>query len=627
MSLVDKAIAATGSQFLIDEKANTKFVRKLDVEGTRIDRPTLKFLVQETTDTNAAYAHNLEFLYALSRNKVAAEFKSLDDCAAAIWTYLNTNRIKGYIFTREDNGIIYPWLVTKVGPDNSSYRHDTEARVEITAYASTVTSNKAIPYSIILDAYALRRIFDKLEIDYDEKWKHDKDSSYLLNVTAKEKVKVHDLFEELKIYKESPDLFDIYEKHLVRFKAFLPRYGQQFIVRGTADTQDTSGWYATTSSIDLSVDGSPGRCIMTTVPAACRIQSESDTIQGRRPGYGTARRRVSTVDRRYESNFLVNVDDLDISLTDLEIQDAQVNVKVYLNGNSVKDQDTEEPAPLHPVLDVFHLTHHSVFQVHAANMAPYKYKDNIKENLILPEEVKELSEMLVSTGDEDNEDVIENKSKATIIACIGDPGLGKTLMAEVISEECKKPLYKIQAAQLGMTHEELENNLAGILHRAEAWNCVLMIDEANAYIHKRGHDIRQNAIVGVFLRLLEYYKGTLILTTNHSDDHGGIDIDDAIISRCSAVFTFKLPTLQDASKIWKLQAKLLKVKLSFSLLEDLSHKFNLSGRSIRNLLRLTNRWATRKGISHGDLTIKHFETCARFIPTTQSEGKVSSPKI
>ena len=38
-----------------------------------------------------------------------------------------------------------------------------------------------------------------------------------------------------------------------------------------------------------------------------------------------------------------------------------------------------------------------------------------------------------------------------------------------------------------------------------------------------------NAVVGVFLRVLEYFNGLLFLTTNRIDD-----IDEAIVSRCIA---------------------------------------------------------------------------------------------
>ncbi len=53
-----------------------------------------------------------------------------------------------------------------------------------------------------------------------------------------------------------------------------------------------------------------------------------------------------------------------------------------------------------------------------------------------------------------------------------------------------------------------------------------------------------NAVVGVFLRVLEYFNGLLFLTTNRIDD-----IDEAIVSRCIALikFTRRMPPPAGAS--------------------------------------------------------------------------------
>ena len=45
-----------------------------------------------------------------------------------------------------------------------------------------------------------------------------------------------------------------------------------------------------------------------------------------------------------------------------------------------------------------------------------------------------------------------------------------------------------------------------------------------------------NAVVGVFLRVLEYFNGLLFLTTNRVDD-----IDEAIVSRCIALIRYHAP--------------------------------------------------------------------------------------
>ena len=41
-----------------------------------------------------------------------------------------------------------------------------------------------------------------------------------------------------------------------------------------------------------------------------------------------------------------------------------------------------------------------------------------------------------------------------------------------------------------------------------------LIDEADVYIKRRDDNMTMNAVVGVFLRVLEYFNGLLFLTTS-----------------------------------------------------------------------------------------------------------------
>ncbi|MBX9721098.1 MAG: hypothetical protein K2X81_06880, partial [Candidatus Obscuribacterales bacterium] len=58
-------------------------------------------------------------------------------------------------------------------------------------------------------------------------------------------------------------------------------------------------------------------------------------------------------------------------------------------------------------------------------------------------------------------------------------------------------------------------------------------------------DIVRNAMVGVFLRLLEYHQGVLFLTTNRVKN-----IDQAFYSRISIGLRFGEATVEKRAKIW-----------------------------------------------------------------------------
>jgi len=155
----------------------------------------------------------------------------------------------------------------------------------------------------------------------------------------------------------------------------------------------------------------------------------------------------------------------------------------------------------------------------------------------------------------------------------------------------QRPLYKVQSSQLGMSPIDVEKQLGEVLERAERWGAILLIDEADVYVHERGSDIRQNAIVGVFLRVLEYYRGVLFMTTNR-----GTLVDDAIISRLTARFIYTDPNESDRRELWKMLAKQNDIEISDKDIDYLAKNLSkTSGRDIKNLLKMAYVMALKKG--------------------------------
>ncbi|PYH43521.1 uncharacterized protein BP01DRAFT_402635, partial [Aspergillus saccharolyticus JOP 1030-1] len=112
-------------------------------------------------------------------------------------------------------------------------------------------------------------------------------------------------------------------------------------------------------------------------------------------------------------------------------------------------------------------------------------------------------------------DLVRDKGKGLIILLHGVPGVGKTSTAETVAEYYNKPLLPITCGDLGLTPRDVERNLENCFQMAQAWECVLLLDEADVFLAERSADnVDRNALVSVFLRVLEYYEGVLFLTTN-----------------------------------------------------------------------------------------------------------------
>ncbi|QRW10368.1 AAA family ATPase [Ceratobasidium sp. AG-Ba] len=173
------------------------------------------------------------------------------------------------------------------------------------------------------------------------------------------------------------------------------------------------------------------------------------------------------------------------------------------------------------------------------------------DQLVLKQDYKTMIKALVEThagrGDGFIKDLVQGKGAGMVMVLHGKPGTGKTLTAEAISEHLKCPLYIVSSGELGIQADQLERQLSDILEMAATWNAVVLIDEADVFLEARNtHDLQRNSLVSVFLRLLEYHTGVLILTTNRIQT-----FDTAFVSRFSIALNY--PDLDQTSRllIWK----------------------------------------------------------------------------
>ncbi|KAK3320261.1 P-loop containing nucleoside triphosphate hydrolase protein, partial [Cercophora scortea] len=151
-------------------------------------------------------------------------------------------------------------------------------------------------------------------------------------------------------------------------------------------------------------------------------------------------------------------------------------------------------------------------------------------------------------------DLVRAKGKGVIFLLHGVPGVGKTSTAGMLKHPCvaeanHRPLLPITC---GM---EVETRLEKDFRLAQVWNCVLLLDEADIFLAQRNeNDVKRNALVSVFVRVLEYYEGVLFLTTNRV----GV-FDEAFKSRIHMALYYPPLEWKYTKRIWdthlmKLQA-------------------------------------------------------------------------
>ncbi|KAI1406381.1 hypothetical protein F4819DRAFT_245501 [Hypoxylon fuscum] len=156
------------------------------------------------------------------------------------------------------------------------------------------------------------------------------------------------------------------------------------------------------------------------------------------------------------------------------------------------------------------------------------YKDIVRGLVASHFQKKTLERRYVDMSTEGpSQDLIQNKGRGLVVLLHGVPGVGKTATAEAVAMEYRKPLFVITCGDLGLTPSEVESSLSNVFRLAHLWDCVLLLDEADVFLAQRSKtDMKRNALVSVFLRVLEYYNGLLFLTTNRVGT-----IDEAFKSR------------------------------------------------------------------------------------------------
>jgi SpoVK/Ycf46/Vps4 family AAA+-type ATPase len=212
------------------------------------------------------------------------------------------------------------------------------------------------------------------------------------------------------------------------------------------------------------------------------------------------------------------------------------------------------------------------------------FRDDAYDMLVMDRDTKDMVFALVDNSVTGAKDFIDGKGGGCIFLLAGPPGGGKTLTAEAIAEKLQRPLHMVGVGELGTNVESLEENLRRILDIASAWNAVLLIDECDIFMESRtDNDIERNAMVGVFLRLLEYYDGVLFLTSNRAGN-----IDEAFYSRISMSLYYD-PLGVDARKtVWTNLLRVYDVKNID--VEQIAH-YELNGRKIKGVIRIAKALA------------------------------------
>ena len=270
-----------------------------------------------------------------------------------------------------------------------------------------------------------------------------------------------------------------------------------------------------------------------------------------------------------------------------------------LARNTPPDEQFELLLPLN--IKGYNLRRKKWFDLVADRISDVRWNKEAFQNLVIDRKSGDLIRALVSNqlAAEKGTDLIMGKGNGLILLLHGGPGTGKTLTAESVAEIAEKPLYRVTCGDVGTKAEEVEKYLESVLHLGKIWGCVVLLDEADVFLEQRSlEDMERNALVSVFLRVLEYYEGILILTSNRVGT-----FDEAFKSRIQLALHYPVLGPHQRLRIWENFFNRLesfgdtdKVDLADlrDHLEELKEE-KLNGRQIRNAITTARQYAEWKG--------------------------------
>lgn len=214
------------------------------------------------------------------------------------------------------------------------------------------------------------------------------------------------------------------------------------------------------------------------------------------------------------------------------------------------------------------------------------------------------------------------KGKGVSLLFYGEPGTGKTLMAQAIADKLDSKLKVISTADIeSSTPGEAERNIRKFFKEAKeaSEKAILLFDECDSLIYSRSS---VGAILGAqineLLSNLEKFDGLTIFTTNRLGT-----LDEAVNRRLALKLEFGMPSPELRVKIWKRMFP-KKAPLDNDIDWEKLANVEVTGGFIKNAVLRAARMAATEKVKKKKITQQHLVKALTLEATSMAEFKKAS---
>jgi SpoVK/Ycf46/Vps4 family AAA+-type ATPase len=164
------------------------------------------------------------------------------------------------------------------------------------------------------------------------------------------------------------------------------------------------------------------------------------------------------------------------------------------------------------------------------------------------------------------------------VAIIGPPGTGKSMLAEAMSHELRRPLIVVDSATLAGDNRSFVSLIADLFSEARVQGAVLVFDRCESLVNKG------NAKLAPLISQLERSGGLVIFTTNRPDE-----VDSSIEHYIGYQLALGMPDVEQRTRIWTTHLP-ASVPIHPDVdLDDLGTRFELTGGQISSACELAEQ--------------------------------------